>query len=872
MPAADTDVLALTGRATSSGCNQGARSPTIRVVPAHFFKLSKRLIKACPADWILTPNERLAREFNLAYGAHQIEQGKTAWVTPRAASVNRFLHSCAEQVLPLGDRPSLLSREAELLLWQELGDQESEPLCELAAEAWQLLHAYRIPLDDTAFAGTMNSRMFRRWARRFRERLRQEGLITGAELADAVPGDAERLHLVAFDRVTPQFADLLRRIERAGGTVRHHRPGAMRNGPRKRVETANRAVEIHAAAQWARHVLTRYPNARIGIVFPYLTDAYFAIAHAFEAEFADTVDAFNISGGVPLAEQPIWRDAELILRLAVGDIGHSELERLQRSPWLRLGTPLRMPIASLERLRLRQLRGASGVFRELESRARQWPVRQPFGRWVDAFRALLAAAGWDGSSALSVQYQAHRQLSESLALFCRLPQLPNLTGADALQTLQRHLSKRPFGPERPPAPVQVLGYLETTGLIFSHLWVAGLQDTAWPAAPSPNPLLPIPLQRLHGVPRTDHPAEAEFALEQMQRWRRASRYMVVSHAADEGDEQHRCSGLVESIPLASIEKLVPRFRTRRHPWLAEPPEGVLQPMLDERATPLRETPARGGTSLLRDQAQCPFRAWAVHRLGLREVREPQHYPDALERGILVHDSLFALYDGGAGPDVEASIEQAVSTALDKHLREAPEAYREHERIRLRVLLGKWVDLEAERPEFVVVGLEQEARLALPGLELSLRIDRIDRDPQTGARAVIDYKTGNATASRLLDERLTEPQLPIYALTDTAIRSTLYAQLGTDRISLKGLASEEIELGKGAVHKLPAADWDALTVRWRAQVEALAKEFLDGHAAVQPSSPGVCANCHLPSFCRIHAAARTPQEHPTIDTTLGGRAE
>ena len=374
------------------------------------------------------------------------------------------------------------------------------------------------------------------------------------------------------------------------------------------------------------------------------------------------------------------------------------------------------------------------------------------------------------------------------------------------------------------------------------------------------------------MPRTDHPAEAEFALEQTQRWRRASRYTVVSHAAEEGDEQHRCSSLVESIPLASIEKLVPRFRARRHPWLAEPPKGLLEPMLGECGTPLAETPARGGTSLLRDQAQCPFRAWAVHRLGLREVREPQNYPDALERGILVHDALFALYDGAAGPDVQTRIEQAVSAALDKHLHAAPDAYRGHERARLRGLLGKWVDLEAERPEFVVVGLEQEARLTLPGLELSLRIDRIDGDPQTGARAVIDYKTGNATASRLLDERLTEPQLPIYALTDAAIRSTLYAQLGADRISLKGLASEEIELGKGAVRKLPAAEWDALTVRWRTQVEVLAKEFLDGHAAVQPSSPGVCTNCHLPSFCRIHTAARTPQELPNVETTLRGRAE
>ena len=836
---------------------------------AQFCKLSKALIKACPDDWILTPNERLAQEFRRAFDADQLEGGKTAWATPRVASINHFVRNRAEQALAFGDRPKLLSPEAELLLWQELGDRESESLCELAANAWQLVHAYRIGLDDEAFSATINARTFRRWARRFRERLRQDGLITHAELADVLPGTAERLHLLAFDIVTPQLADLLRKTEHAGGTVRRHPAGAMRNGPQKRIEAANQAAEIHAAAQWARHVLSRYPTARIGIVFPYLTNAYFAIAHAFEVEFADAPEAINISGGVPLAEQPIWQDAELVLEMICGEINHQQLARLRHSSWLDLGAPLRLTRDAPETLRLHHLANASAVLRQLTASARQLPARQSFGNWVRAFRSLLTLAGWNGSQAASAQYQAYLRLTECLEHFGALDQLPNLSGTEALQTLKRLLAGRLFAAERPPAPVQVLGYLETAGLVFSHLWVAGLQDTAWPASPRPNPLLPIPLQRLHGVPRADHPMEAEFAMAQTHRWRSATRYLVMSHAIDDDDERHRCSGLIESVPAVTIQELVPDFRARRHPWLAEPQKARLQSVRENQGSPVRSKVTPGGTSLLRDQARCPFRAWAVHRLGLRETREPQNYPDALERGTLIHDALFALYADGE-PPTSTRIEAAASAALDRHLRQAPEAYRRHERIRIQALLQAWTHFDAARPDFSIVGLERKTQLVLPGLELTLRIDRIDRDTETGMQLVIDYKTGSVTANPLLAERLTEPQLPMYALTDTRVRAILYAQIGSDSVTLKGLASEEIQLGRTRVRKLASAEWDALTAQWRTQIESLAKEFQDGYAAVQPSSPSVCNHCHLPSFCRV-GAGDSPAHGRTAGDSASGTA-
>lgn len=843
-------------------------------MPIHFFHLSDALINACPQDWVLTPNERLAREFRRAYDQLQLNQGKTAWARPQVASIARYVRSAYDRSAPLEKRRVPLDAEAELLLWQELADEDCLPLCELAADAWRLLHGHRLGLDGEVFSRTLNARTFRNWAQRFRVRLDEAGLIAGAQLADAIPGEQERLHLLAFDEIPPQLADLLQRTERAGGEVLRHAPAALPAQSEQRVEAASRAEEIHLAAQWARRMLAQDATARIGIVFPYLADAYFAISHAFGAEFADAPGALDISGGIPLTETPVWRAAQLLLRLATEGIGSAELKTLKQSPYLQLagkprsassgkpsadqgenpGRRLHLPRDLPETVRLADLSKASGPLRKLAGRAAKLPRRQSFARWMEDFRALLALAGWGAAGAGSVQYQAQRQLAECLDRYAAFEQLPNLNAEDALQTLQRLLSGHLFAPERPPAPVQVLGYLETTGLSFSHLWIAGMADTAWPAAPSPNPLLPIPLQRLHGVPRVDHQAEAAFAKERMAHWRQASRHLLFSHGLSEGEEGHECSALTAHIPPIPAEQLMPGLRVRRHPWLAEPPRAELQPVAEQFGTPVGEASARGGSSLLRDQAQCPFRGWAMHRLKLRESRPPQTYPDALGRGTLIHHALFKLYEDGGNFENPERIEEVAAAAVDEQLGQAPELYCRHERERLRRLLTRWAELDAQRPDFQVVGLEQDAQLQLPGLELRLRIDRIDQDLATGHWIVIDYKTGQISPKHLLEERLIDPQLPIYALADDRIRATLFAQIAPDRPRLAGLLDPDIGFKLPRMPPLPEGGWDAQVERWRKQLEALAEEYRTGCAIVAPANPYICGNCHLSSFCRVGALA------------------
>ena len=789
-------------------------------MPLHFTQLPPALIDAAGTDQILTANERLAREFAAAYDARQVESGCRAWPQPNAASIDRYWRRQFAAEAPASE---LLSSEAELLLWRELADPQHGHLAELAVEAWRLAHSWRIDLDAELRPPTAGAVFFQRWARRFRRRLQQDGLITQAQLPDRVCAEGRRLHLLGFDQLDRQQADFLARCKKAGTEVRQHQLPSRPAQTQRRVRFDRQADEIRAAVQWSRQRLQEDASARIGIVLPYLAEAYHLVRHAFQVEFADAPDAYDISGGASLADQPIWRSAQRLLEHLAAPVPERR-EALLRAPFLSLGYK-----------RLAAWEAAAAL-----------PSQLSLAEWMLHFMEALRRAGW-GAEAGSVQRQALQTIAKRLDQYAELAQLPAIDQQQALQTLRELLARSPFAAERPAAPILALGYLETTGLHFSHLWVAGMTDTGWPMSRSANPLLPLPLLRQRGVPRIDPAAEAEFARRRLDQWRNSCRQLVASWASEDGGEQHQCSALIEAFQETQAEDLAPRHPGLWHPSLKETPRAELQPAPSDQATPRAEARLSGGAALLRDQALCPFKAWAQHRLRLRPPPSFDVLPDAAVRGLLVHSALFALYDGGEAPFSAASLDAAAAAAIDEQIAAAPKLYRENEHQRLVALLERWLEYEAGRPDFEVQGLEQEVCLTLAGAEFSLRVDRIDLDKAKDRRIIIDYKTGAVRPDRLRDERLTETQLPMYALTDERIGAVLFAQVGSEEAMLDGFAEAELRVGR-------PVDWDGLRTQWRSRLEGLLQEHRAGRAEVDPypSPREACRHCHLPAFCRVNA--------------------
>src|SRR5471032_875016 len=210
--------------------------------------------------------------------------------------------------------------------------------------------------------------------------------------------------------------------------------------------------------------------------------------------------------------------------------------------------------------------------------------------------------------------------------------------AQALARLRRLCADTLFQPESHDAPVQVLGILESAGLEFDHLWVSGLTDDAWPLPARPNPFIPVALQKKAGIPE----AAADTALALDRRitgdWLHAAREVVVSHPLREKDRELLPSALIAGIARGEVDvPPYPPYRDELHAARS------LESIVDGIATPYPAREVRGGTRVLADQAACPFRAYARHRLGAEGLATPAEGLDAQDRGNLLHALMAQLW-------------------------------------------------------------------------------------------------------------------------------------------------------------------------------------------------------------------------------------
>ncbi|HEX7036172.1 MAG TPA: PD-(D/E)XK nuclease family protein [Pseudomonadales bacterium] len=845
-------------------------------MPEPAVHLSPDLLDACRRGTVLTPTERLRRELVRAYDARMLAEGRRAWPSVDAFSVTGWLtHRHRQARLDRPDLPRLLSATEELLLWQTAAPDGLEALAPLARDAWTLAWQWRVPLDAATLGRTEDGRLFRRWLERFREALRDLRAITPAELPDllrrvatssraasSIPG---QLCCFGFEATPAAVADYLESLRQAGTRLIELEDPGVREPRIRRIELPDPRAELNAAAQWCRQVLLADPEARIGVVVPDLARRRDAVERQFAA-WLEPLGAhaerrpFDLGGGRPLAEQPVWRDAMRWLRLCFDRLPAAEVRRLFASPYLDLPPAPRLPAELPDAFDLAELAAATGA-EWLRLRGHAASSRQSFGAWIECFRRALERARWTGREAGSVQYQARREaielLDEARGAAVRSPPCD---AAAAIARLEHLAGQRPFAAERAPAPVQILGLLETTGLRFTHLWVTGLAEESWPGPVQANPLLPLSVQRAHGIPRVDPDGELDFARRRLAHWQAAADEVVLSHALEEDGVERGPSPLTAHRPAEPVAWVVTDYQSATHPAFV-PAHVVLDGDSCERAAPPAADQVTGGAGLLRDQALCPFRRWARHTLRLGPPPEPHAFPDARDRGLLVHEVLHrALLDPDGRPvrsgrPDPARLDEIVGERVAERYRRFPAAVCEIERRRLRTLLERWSALEAARAPFAVRALEQEVSVAVGGIRLRLRLDRVDQ--VDGALAVLDYKTGAVRPQRLLDERLTEPQLPLYAMADEAIRAVLFVELADD-VVLRGAASLDLELSPARLTPLPEA-WDALRARWRERLEVLAAEILAGRADVAPVGPEACRSCDLQPFCRIHEQALPWQE-------------
>jgi ATP-dependent helicase/nuclease subunit B len=851
---------------------------------------------------VVTATRRLARSLRQEYNAAQQARGMKAWQAPAILTWSGWINELWQESLYSSDKPETLLREwQELILWERVirDSPESGELLQVhatasaAQEAWLLASSWRLDLAQIEDMGNEDARAFVSWSRRFREICNAGGWLERARVADALTGAVPRFHLppgillAGFDEFTPQQQDFLKAFSGAGCDVTSLHPVEPAAGSTAIcIPFPDPEQEMEAAARWARNLLERGAEGKIGIVVTGLASRRNLVERVFRgclepgAQLPGThrsSNLINISAGNALSSYPMIRSALAILSLAPGENEWGRISSLIRSPFLcgadsehisralldarmRRDCGSRIPISYIRRL----CREHTTHCPLLDRAFGEWlavcesPSIQTAGQWTRTFSKMLEAFGWPGERPLSSpEFQTMQAWTSLLSDFAStdLTGIPMVSGA-AVSLVRRIAGQVMFQPETERASVQILGALETAGLFFDHLWIAGLHDEAWPAQASPNPFLPIRLQREKKVPRCSPERELEFATRATRRLLTGGSNVILSYPVRAEDRELNPSPLIASIPTAApgsldLWKGASALETIHN-------ARSIEKLADEKGPPLIESSRqRGGTKVFQYQSGCPFRAFVELRLGAEQLEIPPPGLDPRQRGILVHSSLEEIWKKlrthaalcSAG-DLPGLIRRAVDTAVARFELERGSAisarFAALERERLRQLISEWLEIEKLRQPFEVVQPEGERFAQVSGIRCKVKIDRIDRLAD-GREIIIDYKTGEPNLQFWETDRPDEPQLPLYStIHEKPLAGVLFAQIKTGKLKFLGLVDRDIEMPGGVQVDLASQIKD-----WRVVLEKLGSDFRAGHAEANPKNPGKqCRYCPLALLCRI----------------------
>lgn len=873
---------------------------------------------------LLTPNRRLAHRIRQAV-LDELPVGVTA-ATPPVYALADWLERLWRHWLAETDMPELvLSAAQEQRLWQQIILEQGAGMSWLrpgaaaqqAALAYRQMILWQADLDSTSvraeLAANPDSAALLNWCDTFRERIREAGWLSAADrdqrmvelVAQGRLALNESVATLAFDDIAPLYQQLLRS---ASAWQPMSLAGPVASAAVIAAENAD--DEIRQACRWLREQLQQHDTHQdrrpVALVVPDLAQRRARIERLLAEEWDPGSLAaerrrspwINISAGMPLAETPLVAAGLRLLALWRGELSRAEALALAQCPlagrqfgdaadvaWIEALCNLGIDPISDEALRACADRVASRceewpVARALQQVAelgRRWQVRrQPASpaQWRARFTVLLQSWGWPARTLDSIEYQQFQHWQDALTEFAALDVVSaSMSLHEALSALQQVLQGKIFQPEVEEGGLHVVGLLETAGLQFSAAWICGMGARQWPAAAAAHPLLPRALQRRLRMPHSDAARELAFSEQISRSLLGLAPVLRISYAREQDGVEQDVSALFEHLEILPSATASPGLLQQ---WI-DHSSVTLESLMPGLAPSLtEEEQPRGGSRLLQSQSQCPFRAFAEHRLGALPLGNPSLGPTGLERGRLLHRALELLWRGMHNSEAlarfrpdqrRARVVEVVSQAVDDWLLERGwqqrQRLRQLEQARLEALLEEWLEtVELRRPFFTVVALEQSRTARFGPLTLQLRADRIDQ-LEDGRYLILDYKGSRTRTEDWLGDRPDDPQLPLYAMLaeleqPDSVAGIAFAELHAESCQLRGLGACV------PLARLEAEQWSTQKRTWRRVLEYLAEDFIAGHAEVNPSQPpGTCRHCELLSACRYHH--QSTADIPTPET-------
>jgi len=830
---------------------------------------------------ILTANQRLAAQIQQAWGK-SINHKTQVWKAPRVMSLEHWLNFCwnelQDQTHSLVNGYAQIGRLQNLFYWEQAiakqDDSLDQSFATMANDCFELLQRWNLDIEQVDEQSTAIFK-FKRWATTYQTLLDKNKLLTTAStwrlVGDGFKQQAltteNHIYLYGFQSIPPLQQWVLDAASQSIKTIETEGISATIT----KFQSPEPTTELEAAANWAATELLRNPKQRIGVVVPDLNNRVLQTARIINEALATykCSTAVNITAGIRLSETPLLQSALALLQLMDYQLPLVDLIAILNAPYshfdklpiqFRVDCELEIRDTKKHELGLDKfIQIIRGQQARLDNPDNIQPQLQPlydiqqvigqttshkktFSQWADFYNQFIKQLGWPGNKQPnSLQYQQIQYWEKLLGYFTELDNLGiEISRSKAFSYLQKLASEHLFHPQTGDVPLQVLGLLEAVGLQFDQLWITGMHDGNFPSSGTMDPVLSAMFQRKHKMPFSVPEKELNIAKNLLSGFATNSQQLFLSYPITDGKTPLEQSPLIKDYNQQDLYTKVGNLSLPS--WLNQPYQCDL---VADPGYPFNASlePIRGGTSLLKNQSTCPFNAFAKHRLWANEFEQPSLGLEAIDRGSIVHEILYRLWNNWKTSKVfcelsEDQLGQQLSITIDDVLTvyatKKPillgDNFRQLEKQRLTKNLKQWLAIEKQRQAFDVIATEQKKSISFGELNISLIMDRLDS--VNGQTLVIDYKTGTVKANAWLGDRPKDPQLPLYILaTDPHPAGCAFASLKGNEQKFSGISEDPIINGIK-----PSNDWQLQLQQWQLAINNLAQEFIDGKAILENFNP------------------------------------
>ncbi len=846
---------------------------------------------------VITATQRLARYLVSESALNRSSVSRF----PKILSLDAWLRQEWRQQAETSETPRRLLVNSEVeALWREVISRyepqtnafsllQPEAAAALAARCRASLKDHRVPVASeqvrTSFASELDTACFLKWLDRVDIRLKHEGWVMPEDLPELIANEKkERDSEVWFLSEETPVPSVETALSSRFTVTRWFHSESIESGI-STVGHPTREAEIAAAAKWGFHQHENNLTSAI-VLADYQRDRPL-LEHELRELFGSSDQVFtdlpvNFSRGVELVKVPMFRDALLLLGLIVQDLGRADLIALLRSPFFGWLNTDRNDKATVITHLFSSKRAAFELRHVLEALGKVVPkspletalsaarvdrlssVRLSASKWRDRVSALLQTAGWPSAAGLdSVEYQ-QLELVDGLFDEIEANSLDNEPYPLTLfiSRLRSVLSEKLFQPQTDVGKLQVMSLADTSGLPFEAIRIVGATSESLPSKPSLLSFIPWEICRAYQISKIDEETHDKVTARLIGQLNSVGEVSCSYHRVSDG-----------------AAKLASRFcalSCDEAPSQARGDKGIVVPLesIDDSvglATNLPNQQA-GGVSLLEQQASCPLKAHLNHKLGIRPLEGEAEGLTPGERGGVLHEGLKHLFSSLRTSDqinllTAVDREVLIEAAADEAARGLKAPVRERvglstldlERQRLIDILAAWLEVEGSRDISFTVELSEESlEWDCDGLNLSLKVDRVDR-LSNGQRIVIDYKSSaGQSAIDWSQSPLKSPQLPCYSQVITDVETIAIGQVSINEPGYLTLGADiglddADKKSKKAMDRAGVSELAGLKDQWLVDLRSLVSAFVNGSGTPTPS-PSACRYCHYAAICRAHAVS------------------